>query len=316
MLNECSRLQLRFVGFRSCNRGLSPQPISLRLVRMLKTKLLRQIVTDSRDFDSSASVHTLLQKAAFLASLEEFERCEELYQQAIAADSGSVAANEYGSYLFGLARVTDAIEQFSQLLVKARQDRDDELESTALNNLAACYREQGEFAVASRLQQRALGAGSKASRKTEAAFVSAAELSNLANDAIINEKFDVAEQLVEESLSMEIESANAAGQAADWATLGLLAGFRGKTSVAVERLFFAYRLHLRLGNTRMAARDLKNMAEVYACGDQVESAIRSLKRAKSAFQEVGDLDEQQAVDSRLAELRSLRNVVSLDPQLN
>ncbi|MDA1014475.1 MAG: tetratricopeptide repeat protein [Planctomycetota bacterium] len=273
-------------------------------------------MSDSQDSSVPTSVQALLQKAAFFASLEEFDQSEELYQQAIAADSGSVASNEYGSYLFGKGRLEEAIDLFSQLLVTARQSRDDELESTALNNLAACYREKGEFAVASRFQQRALGAGSKASRDTDAAFVSAAELSNLANDAIINEQFELAEQLVEESLSMEIEMSNADGQAADWATLGLLAGFQGKTSVAIERLFFAYRLHLRLGETRLAARDLKNMAEIYACGDQVDSAIRSLKRARTAFQEVGDLDEQHAVDSRLAEFQQMQNVLSLDPRMN
>ncbi len=273
-------------------------------------------MTDFSNSTISSSALALLEKAQFFESLGDHSQAEDFYHQAVEADGGSVAVNEACSYHFRQGHVNQAIDGFSQLLVTARQTRDEELESTALNNLAACYRELGDVAVANRFQQRALAAGQKASRDTDAAFVSAAELSNLANDAILERNFDLAEKLIEESLTMEIEAAHAEGQASDWATLGLIAGFQGNLAVAIERLNFAYRIHLRIGDNRMAARDLKNMAEVYAASDQMDSAVRSLKQARSLFDQLDEQEEVLAADERLADLAVPQAVVTIDPLLN
>lgn len=275
-------------------------------------------MTRSSNSTISASALSLLEKAQFFESLGEHTKAEDFYAEAVDSDGGSVALNEACSYDFRQGRLNKAIDGFSQLLVTARRTSDEELQSTALNNLAACYRELGDVSVASRFQQRALAAGHTSGLESNAAFVSSAELANLANDAILDRNFDLAEKLIEESLTMEIESANAEGQASDWATLGLIAGFQGKLSVAIERLHFAYRIHVRIGDNRLAARDMKNMAEVYAASNQVDSAMRYTKRARSMFDQLGEQEEVLAADERLVELAASgpSSVTSIDPLLN
>lgn len=224
--------------------------------------------------DGGFRLYVLLERAEHLASLGRTEAARSTFEQAVRHDPGQLARNAYGCFLRSIEDYRGAIEQFTGLLDAARENSDHELLAIASNNLAAVFRDLGEYELASRFQQRATAS------QPECDHV---DLSNLANDALVSGRYDLAERLVRLSLHMEGEDGSFESEAADRGTLGLLAGLTGNAREGIGLLRSACVLHRRAEDHRGLGADYVNLAFLFGALGRSRAQVRCLRRAVRCY---------------------------------
>ena len=268
------------------------------------------------NIESAHRVSTLLQQAESLAAAGRIARARVVFSAASEADATPGARIAFGCFLVGIECYEDALGQLWMAMNAARRTGNDHLVPVCATNLAAVYRELGDFNSASRLQQTAIRAAESRDTRHESPGWDAIALSSRAADALVAGELDLAEDLFVRSLSLEIEAGSLAGQAADWGNLGLVAGLRGETEQAGRFLIRSLRLHRRIGDLQGAGRDLLNLAHFAQQLGHRRSAIRCLKRAVCCFERARSPRFVERARIRLLEVSRIAAVLSRDPLLN
>lgn len=229
-----------------------------------------------------------------------------------------------GEYLLANGQTSEAIEPFSQVLDHAHQTDAAPLRSIACHNLAVAYRELGYFQLAAQFQQYSIAWGDlrSANHQTlenevhQLSDHAACDLTGRANDAILQQDYPLAEQLLNISLAREILHGDANAQAADWGNLGILQGLQGNHYRAITYLRKAYVLHRQMDNQPAMGQDLLHLAEVFLLTGRLKCAIRCLQRAIHCYSQSGLTHAEQKACARFAELQRLLRVQQYDPLLN
>lgn len=258
-------------------------------------------------------IAALLAKAESLARSGLLADARTTFWEALTGDTGFTARNEFGCFLVRIEAYDEAIEQFSVLLAEARRIGDLQLLSTAYHNLAVVHRELGDHHVAAQLQQQSISAETLTGGHIAG---TPCLLSNRANDAILAGNFRLANRLLLRSLALEVERGSLAGQAADWASLGIVSGLRGDVDEAVGCLWRAYRLHSRLTDMRGAGCDLMNLGQMFGQVGRWRAASRFLRRAVNRFELAQAPHSAQEARLRLEEFQRIADVSRRDPSRN
>lgn len=230
----------------------------------------------------------------------------------------------FGQYLLETGDAIEAIEQFSIVLDHAHRYKENQLRSVVCHHLAVAYRILNYFELAAQFQQYSIAWGDlrSANHQTLGEEVeqlsdeAACDLTGRANDAIIQQDFQLAEQLLNISLTREILYGNFDAQAADWGNLGIIQGLKGNLMRAISYLWKAYLLHKKTGNQSGMAQDLVHLGELFWLLDRSKRAIRCLTRSITLFSLSHRSTEEQKIYSRMQEMRRLLLIREQDPLLN
>lgn len=230
----------------------------------------------------------------------------------------------FGQFLLNTGQAAEAIEQFSLVLDHAHQQEKNHLRSVACHNLAIAYRHLRYFELAAQFQQYSISWGDLRSANhltlnqemEQLSDDAACDLTGRANDAIILQDYQLAEQLLNISLSREILYGSLDDQATDWGNLGIVHGLQGNHSRAISCLWKAYLLHKKTSNLSDMGRDLTHLAELFWVLGRSRRAMRCLTRSIICFSLSSRSAEEQQACSRLHELRRLDRILKHDPLLN
>lgn len=230
----------------------------------------------------------------------------------------------FGQFLLKTGRASEAIEQLSLVLDHAHQQEENHLRSIVCHNMAAAYRNLGYFELAAQFQQYSISWGDLRSANhltldqevEQLSDDAACDLTGRANDAIIQQDYPLAEQLLNISLTREILYGSSDNQAADWGNLGIIQGLKGNHARAISYLRKAYLLHKQTSNLPAMGQDLKHLAELFWVSGRSRRAIRCLTRSMSCFSHSHHSVEEQQTGSRLHEMQRLLTVREHDPLLN
>lgn len=165
------------------------------------------------------------------------------------------------------------------------------------SNLAAAYRDLGDFALARSFQQQAL--------HWQDDF-GADDLLHLANDALAADRFPLALSLLE-SAAASIDDDHPL-QAELIATRGVLALRERNPRLAVRCLIAAYRRHLAQGDWNGVGRDLLNGAVAAEQMGRLAVAQRLLRESQRAFHQAGQPHWTAEARVRRSRLRHLRSI--------
>lgn len=229
-----------------------------------------------------------------------------------------------GEFLLASGQSAEAIEPFSLVLEQAHQSNSDRLRSVACHNLAIAYRQLGYSQLAAQFQQYSIAWGDLRSANhltleeevDQLSDDAACDLTGRANDAILQQDYQLAEQLLNISLAREILHGDADAQAADWGNLGILQGLQGKHLRAITCLRKAYLLHRQTDNRPAMGQDLLHLAEIFQLTGRLQRAIRCLENAVDCFSRSQQSTALQTASNRLRELQRLHKVQQHDPLLN
>jgi len=263
--------------------------------------------------DDMAEIATLLQKAEILASTGRISNTKRAYLAAIHSEPSPLPQISYGCYLLRIDCYDEAIEQFLQLMEITTGNR---LRASVCNNLAVAYRESGNFEQAARWQQQSISAETQAKSIDSEQPELACDLSNLANDALMAGNYNLAENLLRRSLSLEIAQGSQEGQASDYGSLGVLALLQGNNSQALRLFWRAYRLHCRMGDSRGAGRDLLNLSHLSTQLRKHRTTVRFLNRAIRRFERACAFQLAAQARQQHDEARLISEITERDPLLN
>ncbi|MFK7777755.1 MAG: hypothetical protein QM501_06485 [Gimesia sp.] len=230
----------------------------------------------------------------------------------------------FGQFLLKTGHAAEAIEPFSLVLDYAHKHEKNDLRSVACHNLAIAYRNLRYYELAAQFQQYSISWGDLRSanhftldQEMECLSDDAAcDLTGRANDAIIQKDYQLAEQLLNISLSREILYGGLDDQAADWGNLGIVHGLKGNHTRAIRCLWKAYLLHKKTNNLSEMGQDLCHLAEIFWTLGRSRRAIRCLTRSIVCFSLSSHSAEEQKACSRLHEFQRLHLIIKHDPLLN
>lgn len=271
------------------------------------------------------NLNTLSQHARELASQGKFGEARALFYADEFEGPDWQRQLGLGEFLLSTGQTADAIEPFSLVLDYAHQTDEKSLRSVACHNLAIAYRQLGYLQLAAQFQQYSIAWGDLRSAdhqtlESEIHHLSehaACDLTGRANDAILQQDYQLAEQLLNISLSREILDGDADAQAADWGNLGILQGLQGNHLRAIVYLRKAYQLHQQTQNHSALGQDLVHLAEVFQLTGRLKRAARCLQRAINCFSQCNSPgNAEQEACARLHELQRLLAVQQHDPLLN
>jgi len=217
---------------------------------------------------------------------------------------------EYAEFLAHAGETQTAIQQYQHVLRSAESANMPQVRAMAVNQLACLHRQQGEYAMAAVMQRRSLAMGIDHALEGDVA----ADLGNLAVDAIAAGDLSLAENLLLRSLALETAAESQAGQAADYGNLAIVHGLQRNYRSAIHCLRRALKLHRCLNDVRSIGCDLMNLAAMYEVQQrwdrsefllqlavrvlQVDDAQDLITRAKSALTETRRISQLRAFDAR------------------
>lgn len=202
-----------------------------------------------------------------------------------------------------------AILRLTDLLDDASRRGDLPLLAEVCHQFAVIYRTTGDFRLARRFQQRVLQLIDGCDH---------IDLTHVANDALAQGRFEVAETLARTALEMQEPHALAesADLAADYGTLGLAAAGCGELDEATRHLVRAFQLHRSHGDQTGMAIDLVNLGEVLQCAGRPRGWIRCLRRALRMAESAGAGDLVSRVRQQLTVAEEIARELDHDPRLN
>lgn len=253
----------------------------------------------------------LLARADRLARSGRGVEARLVYVQALDQDESCRARNAFGIFLTRIECFTDAVEQFSQVLEWAQRRQDVEVCGVAAHNLAAVYREMGQWSQAARCQQRALSAGLQAGLEYDACCYL-----GTAWDAIRAGDLSYARQMLLASLDHYHRRRCVVGQADAQCGLGIIAYREGCYVSAAIFFWKAHRQHRAEGRRLEMARDLMNLGQLFLKIGRYRRAHACLKSARSVFVQLGARRSARRAGISLTEAWRCRLVMHAEPLMN
>jgi len=253
----------------------------------------------------------LMESARQLDSTGEIEAAEMAYRAATLCDSGPESRLALADFLLRVERTDHAVTEYELLLEMGHRVSDSKLIEVASHNLAAALRETGCPERAAALQHQSMQEGLEGTGE-----VDPADLTARAMDAIGQEDYALAGDLLHRSLQVEESRQNQSGIAADCANLGVLASLQGDRSQAIRFLGRAWHAHRRTGDGRGAGTDMMNLVEVFSSANRWSLAARCCRRAIVCFERARASRSLSAARSRLAEVERIVGLFDSDPLMN
>ena len=261
---------------------------------------------------ASASITLqLMESARQLDVSGEIEAAEMAYRAATLCDSGPESRLALAEFLLRIEWTDHAVVEYERLLELGHQSCDSKLIEVATHNLAAALRESGRAERAAALQMQSLQEGIEDSGE-----IAPADLTARAMDAIAQEDYELAEDLLLRSLALEEAAGNQNGVAADCANLGVLACLRDQQWPAIRYLGRAWHAHRRAGDSRGAGTDMMNLVEVFSSANRWRLAARCCRRAIDCFERARSSRSLKAARDRLAEVQRIVELLDSDPLMN
>ncbi|QDT48511.1 tetratricopeptide repeat protein [Symmachiella dynata] len=229
------------------------------------------------------------------------------------ADADQICVRlEYAEFLAHAGETQTAIQQYQQVLRSAESADMPQLRAMAVNQLACLHRQQGEYDTAVVLQRRSLAMGIDHALEGDLA----ADLGNLAVDAIAAGDLSLAENLLLRSLALETAANSQAGQAADYGNLAIVHGLQRNYRSAIHCLRRALKLHRQLNDVRAIGCDLMNLAAMYEVQQRWDRSESLLQLAVRVLQVDDAADLISRAKSALTETRRIRQLRAFDAQRN
>ena len=221
----------------------------------------------------SGRVSQLVIAAERSSELRDWQRADELFREAIAADTSPASRIAYGICLSRQERYFEAISIFTPVL-----DGDNRTAiGIVCHNLAAIYREVGDFDLARRFQWRSTLLLDDAGPE---------ELLAMSNDALVSESYQTSELLVMAAMEMSGDEADEVRDPDLIATLGLVQSELNSPEEGLMTLFSAYRRHREIQDFRGMGNDLLNMSALFGRLQRHRAERECLKRAIRCFEKV------------------------------
>ena len=262
-------------------------------------------------YETRRDLGHLLAQANRLAGDGRHAEARLVYLQALEQDECCRARNAFGIFLTRIESFDDAIYHFSRVLEWAQQKNDRELCSVAAHNLAAVYREMGQWSRAAHCQQRAMSAGLEAGSVFDATCCL-----GTAWDAIRAGELVYARQVLLASWSDFRRQRCIGGQGDAQCGLGIVASREGDYRAAVIYFWKAHRLHRACGRRLDMARDLMNLGQLSLKIGRYRRAHACLKSARNIFSQLGAQRSARRAGVSLTEAWRCRLVMHADPLLN
>ena len=225
----------------------------------------------SDSFVGNQRAATLIADAEGLAARRDWRSADPLFLEAVSLDSSPSSRIAYGVSLSGQERFFEAISVFTPVL----DGNDRSAIGVVCHNLAGIYRDVGDFDLARRFQWRATLLQDNSG---------AADLTGMANDAIAEDRYEVAESLLMAAcdLNDDIELDDADGDLVG--TFGLIDAAINSPEAGVMTLFSAYRRHQATYDFRGMGIDLLNMASLFGDVRRYRAQRACLMRARRCFE--------------------------------
>ncbi len=221
----------------------------------------------------SERVSELIIAAERSSKSHDWQRADELFRQAILLDTSPASRIAYGVCLAQQERYFEAITIFTPIL-----DGDDrQAIGVVCHNLAAIYRDVGDFDLARRFQWRATLLLDDAGPE---------ELLAMANDALANESYQTSESLLMAAIETSGDVADEVLDGDLIATLGLIQAELTSPQEGMMTLFSAYRRHQEIQDFRGMGNDLLNMSVLFGRLQRRRAERACLKRAIRCFEKV------------------------------
>lgn len=219
----------------------------------------------------SERVSQLIIAAERCSESRDWQRADELFHQAISLDTSPASRIAYGVCLSQQERYFEAISIFTPIL-----DGDNrQAIGVVCHNLAAIYREVGDFDLARRFQWRATLILDDAGPE---------ELLAMANDALANESYQTSESLLVAAIEMSGDAADEVRDGDLIATMGLVQAELSSPQEGMMTLFSAYRRHQEMRDFRGMGNDLLNMSALFGRLQRRRAERACLKRAIRCFE--------------------------------
>lgn len=223
---------------------------------------------------------------------------EQLLRNRVAAVNCPEARLTLAAVLAEQERFHEALCELTQVLDAAQASGRRDLLEAVHANLAAVYRELGEFDLARRFQQRALNYQDDYGPE---------ELLQLANDALAARRWALAESLLQAADELSADDSPLLADIA--ATRGVCAGLKGQPAAGLRWLRGALACHREQEDWGAAGRDLLNLAALYHQLGRVDREQRLLATATRCLSRAGlprTLQRAQAWSRRVEQLLALR----------
>ncbi len=214
-----------------------------------------------------------------------------------------------------------AVSELRRLQQQALRADDAELAEVVCHNLAAAYREGGDFSTASSWQQQSIAWWTRRSlndrccEDDELARL-ACDLTGRGADEFACRRFDIAKSLWQRALAIEEWRGDLEGQAADCGNLGLLAATQGDIGSGVRWLKKSLRLHRLMFDKRGVGTDLLNLAELFRLLGQFRRSLRCVRRAVWNYERAEAVGLLVQARTRLREASRIVALSEFDSRLN
>lgn len=244
----------------------------------------------------------LLARAEQCADRREWLSADELFRQAVTADVSPRSRIAYSVYLAAQERYFECISVCMPVL----EGTDRQAIGIVCHNLAAIYREIGDYDLARRFQWRATLLQDDSTSE---------DLLGLANDALISDHPDAAASLVATACDMDGDDFE--GADGDLiATAGLVKAKLNLTREGLYLLFAAYRRHRSVHDDRGMGFDLMNMAIMFGELNRHQAERMCLVRAIECFKQAEAPYSAERARQQLDQLDQMDSVRSFDVRRN
>lgn len=237
------------------------------------------------------------------ARRRQWRKADELFLQAVSMDPSPSSRIAYGVCLAEQERYFESISVF----MPAMDGTDRKAIGIVCHNLAAIYREVGDFDLARRFQWQATLLQDESSVE---------DLLGLANDALMSDHCDAADSLVMAACEMTLDATHDVVDGDLLATTGLVTSRMESPEEGLMTLFSAYRRHQALSDFRRMGFDLLNMATVFEETGRYRAERRCIERAIRCFEQAAARHSSRQARQRLAEFDQIHAVRSFDPSRN
>lgn len=260
-----------------------------------------------------ATFQALVTSARRCAKQGDFTRARSAFGHALSIQDEPALRIEFGDFLSRTGEISAARIEYKHALQRANDSGDHRCSAVVLNQLAASYRQAGDYPTAAVTQRRSLA---EELRHSSNQLDLRVDLSNSAADAIAEKDYVTAERLLRRSLALEIFAQSSAGEAADCGNLGLVQAMSGKTTTAISWLRRALRLHRQLNDDRGVASDLMNLALIFGVLDRPKRARRLLRKAVVLLEQNSICDLLSQATWLLIDMERRVALRELDPSRN
>lgn len=253
--------------------------------------------------EHSVTAATLLRRADDLSARREWAAANECFQKVLQLDDSARHRISYGCCLAEQERFHEAIIVMTPVL--DGQDRD--AIGIVCHNLAAIYREVGDYDLARRFQWRATLLNES---------IDADGLLGMANDALADQFADAAGSLILTASELKAEQDRASNDADLLATAGLAEAETESPQAGLMTLFTAYRWHRDEGDLKGMGTDQLNMSVLFGKLNRHRAERACLVRAIRLFDQAAAPFSSTKARSELKRLDNMQAVRSFNPERN